>query len=597
MKLPVSLHGIFLLLTTASAFAQLSQTWNTNTAGSNWSNAASWTPAGSPAANNVTFGDAFGKGVIGTIGNVVDQSFTVNSLTYNHTGTTTTSYQVTGIGAGLELLVNSAAGTPPGTIFTVGGVTSASTRVVMQGAGTFTIDEAASNISVGGPTAANTSSLEMNGLANFNANVAVIEFGGTGSRANGDVTLANSNVITAATLNLGTANTSTTGGSKSDLLLGTGNILHLDNINVGLNFASGSIKFRSGLTSPGVTIRGNVNARANLTVGNTNAIAVSNTQGSDVDFQGGNLDAQLDSLIIARRGDSGTQATYANTFKMDTGTVDVNAVTLAQSAGTGVLANSTTGSITLAGGTFTVNNALSIAQNTAGATSVAGTFTQTAGTADIKGGVVMGVKSGTATSVTANVAISGGVMMVGGNLVEGAGAAGVTSTVALSGTGQLEMKHGAISVDTFTFTGGKLKNVANFSAATTGGLTMGNNTTLSYDLDAQFTSLSLTGGLSLSGSSNLELTLANGFAPAASYILVANDDVDFTTGAFATINGAAFGPGNTFSLANNLGTYQYALTYTGDTGNDMVIQSVPEPALSVLLGLAGLGGLIGRRRR
>jgi len=601
MRSLIPLTAVTCLLATP-ILAQTTQTWSTNTAGSNWSVPGNWSPAGSPEGNDIIFGDAFGETANPTtVGNVVDTSFTVNSLTYNNTGVSGNFWQVTDIAAGQALTVNSASLTPPATIFSVANTTaSASTRVAIRGSGTLVINEAASGIYVGVSTASSSAVLDMSALASFSATVATVSFGT--SRGNGDVTLAGSNSITATTMTIGESILSTGGGTRSDLLLGTSNVFNVDTINVGRSFAAGSVGFRTGLTNPTVTIRGSAggSSRADLTIGNTLTTNVTNAQpGSYVDFtaSGGSVDARLDDLLIGRRGDAGSTTTYSGSLSMNKGVIDATTVTLGQSAGTGALANSTTGVLTVAGGTFTAGS-ISMADNVTGATSVIGNL-NVSGSANVTvtGSVTAGRRVGTAASVAANIAISGGTLLIQGDLKEGTGAAGVTSTVALSG-GVLNMDHGAISVDTFAFTGGTLKDVASFEAGATGGLNVQNSSSLAFGLDGGFTTLSLTGDLILGASSNLSLALANGFTPGGNFLLVSNDGGDLITGSFATINGVAFGLGNTFSLTNNLGTFDYQLVYNGGIGgNDLLIQAVPEPSAALLLGFSAGAVLIFRRRR
>jgi len=333
--------------------AQTTQTWNTNTAGSNWSVNGNWNPSGGVSGNDLIFGDAFGETANSTtVGNIVDSSVTVNSLTYNNTGTTGNSWQVTQISSGVTLTLNAA--TAPSSIF-IAGNTATTGRAAITGSGTLTINEPTSNILIG-TTAANTSyTLTMSGLSAFNATASVLNFGS--SRGNGKVTLADSNSITASTLNLGTSATSTGGGTTSDLVLGATNTLNIDTINVGLNFASGTVAFRSGLTNPTVTIRGSSGgtSRADFTVGNTGTTALSNTQGSSADFSGsgGSIDARFNNLLISRRGDNGSATTYTNSMTVAKGTVDATSVVVGQSAGTGVGTASTTGNLNISGGTFT----------------------------------------------------------------------------------------------------------------------------------------------------------------------------------------------------------------------------------------------------
>ena len=121
-------------------------------------------------------------------------------------------------------------------------------------------------------------------------------------------------------------------------------------------------------------------------------------------------------------------------------------------------------------------------------------------------------------------------------------------------------------------------------------------------LGTLYDNLNVTGGVSL-GSADLFVTLGNGFAPTAgeTYTVVSNDLFDPIGGIFATINGGAFGAGDTFSLTNDQGTFDFILHYDGEGaatngGNDVVVEAVPEPGVAVSL-IGGLGVLLGLRRR
>ena len=564
----------------------------------NWSTFSNWSDNASQANQAVLFDSTFGTTANATtVGNIVDASLTLDSLSYANTGTT---WQVTQIASGQTLTLD--AGTAPATIFSVGGVASASTKVAILGAGTLTINETTSSIAVGTPTANQSAFLDMSGLTAFNVTVASVNFGA--NRGNGDVTLANTNTITTTTLTVGNSGLSTGSNLKSDLLLGASNTINVDTINVGLNYASGTIGFRNGLTNPTATIRGSTGgtSRADLTIANTLTTAIGNVQGSSVDFtaSGGSVDARIGTLVIGRRGDGGSTATYVGSLSMSKGTIDATTITLGQSAGTGLLANSVTGTVSVSGGSF-IAGSLSMADNAAGATSVTSNLNVSgSGAVTVTGNLTAGSKSGTATTVAANINISSGTLTVGGNLSEGTAPAGVTSTITLSGTGTLDMTHGNIAVDTFTFTGGTLKNVASFSAGTSGGLNVQNASVLAYDLDGAFTSTTLTGTLTLGLNTNLQLALANGFVPSGDLLLVDNDLSDSISGTFATINGGTFGLGNTFTLTNNTGSYDFTLNYFGGTGNDLVAQlaAIPEPSsYAALVGVCGLGLAVLRRRR
>jgi hypothetical protein len=580
-------------------FAQAA-TWDGGGSDTNWSTTLNWSDDASPAGQAVLFDNTAGLTSGPTVaGNNVDSSLTLDSLSYANTGTSGSVWQVTQISGGQTLTLDSAS-IPPSTIFSVGGVAFASTRVAILGAGTFTINEATSSIAVGGPTANQSAVLDMSGLAVFNATVATVNFGA--SRANGDVMLANTNTITATTFNVGNVTSSTGSNSKSDLLLGTTNTINADTINVGVNYASGTIRFQSGLTSPTVTIRGSAGgtSRADLTIANTVAVgSIGNAQGSSVDLtdSGGSVDARIGTLLIGRRGDSGANTTYTGSLAMDKGSIDATTVVLGQSAGAGLAANSVTAGLSVGGGTFNAGT-ISMADNAAGATSVTANL-NVSGTAvvTVAGNVVAGSQSGTATTVAANINVSSGKLVIHGDLAEGTNPSGVASTVNLSG-GTLDMDHGSIAVDTVNFTAGTLKNVASFAAGA--GLDVQNASTLAYDVDGAFTSTVLTGTLTLGAGANLELSLATGFVPTGDLLLVANDGSESIVGTFATINGEAFDEGSSFTLTNNTGSYVFTLNYAGGTGNDLVAQlsAVPEPAAyAVLVGGAMMVLAIGRRRR
>ena len=579
-----ALAAVFLLA--SISHAQTTQTWNTNTAGSNWSVAGSWNPAstgGEPGGNDIVFNDTFGETANATtVGNIVDQNYTLNSLTYANSGTTSPAWQVTEISNGVTLTLN-ATGTAPTNIFTVTPPTGLSQSVAIRGAGTLAIDESGSNMVVKGLYNFQNTTLDMSGLATFNATVNQFQIGF--DRGGSLTKLAGSNTLTGTSLIIGSTSSSAGSGQFNALQLGQTNIINTDSIIVGDNRATGRLLLQSGLSAnPTVTIRGTAGGetRANLTI--ARMIGEPRTT-SIVDFRdattAGIVDARIGTLIIGDK--SNNIGSTGAEFYMDGGTVDSNDVTIGKTSGAGLVTISLPAILGIEGGTFKVNNSLTVANNSAGFSSVTGTINLSGGLLDVTNDIVAGTKSGTATTVSAVVNISGGTAKVGGNLSEGTNP-GVTSLVALS-NGTLDMTHGNIAVDTFTFTGGTLKDVAAFAGA----LDIQNASTLAFSIDGSFSTLNLTGALTLGASSNLQLTLANGFTPGTSFTLVANDDLDLITGSFATVNGVA---GNNFSLTNDMGTFNYTLSYVG---NDILI--VPEPATWALLAAGLTTVVIFRRRR
>jgi autotransporter-associated beta strand protein len=141
-----------------------------------------------------------------------------------------------------------------------------------------------------------------------------------------------------------------------------------------------------------------------------------------------------------------------------------------------------------------------------------------------------------------------------------------------------------------------------------GNTSLGNNSELHLQIDgdvagfghdqiAQFGTFSIGSGV------NLSLSLGDGFDPRdVIFTLLANDGVDPIAGFFATVNGGSFGPGNSFQLANDLGTFDFLLYYAGEGtavsgGNDLVLVGVPEPNAALALAAGGLVLGIRRQRR
>ncbi|MFA6285942.1 MAG: PEP-CTERM sorting domain-containing protein [Opitutaceae bacterium] len=583
----------------------------------NWSTFLNWGDDASQANKAVIFDDTAGKGTVGTVGNIVDANVTIDSLTYANIGATVNDFQVTQISSGVTLTLDAAVA--PTDILRVGSASLLTTNAVITGLGTLTINESASNVNVANGSSTNArASLDMSGLSTFNATVNSFNLG-VGSRGPGDITLAATNTITAISLKAGdSGGSSTTSGQVSDLLLGRSNTLNIDTITIGANLASGSMKFQTlaGLPVPSVIIRAqNGTGRAAMNIANVGTIAVTNGQTSTVDFSGsgGSVDALVSTLLIAKRADSGTGA-LVGTLTMANGTFDATSAivgqTMTATGGTGA----TTGNINVSGGTFTAGS-VTLAQKVSGTrTGLVGNLNVSGtGAVVVTGNLTVGdVVAGTGI-VTANVAVSGGNLTVGGNLVEGANGASVTSTVTLSGTGIIDMTAGTLAVDTLNLTGGTLKNTA---ALTVGTLAFTSGTfdtvtatavntalTFSTSLSGSFTSLGLIGTLTLGGSANLNLALANDYTPTTGFLLVDNDTtLDSITGTFATVNGGAFGSGNTFTLTNNMGTYNFALSYTGGDGNDLSLQlvSIPEPSAYAMLAGAAVMltvAVVRRRRR
>jgi len=600
------------LLLASLAIGRAQSTWDYSaTPDKNWSTATNWSTDASPAGTAVIFGNTGTTANSATVGNLVDTSFTganaLSSLLYNQSATSATAWQVTQIGSGQTLAVNGA--------FTVGGYTSGNnfTQTAFTGGGTLNINASSSSflVSNGSNTSGGTGNLQaravldLSALSTFTANVSSFGVGSGNGAGYGTLYLADTSTITASTFTSGGSASIYNGNTSNTIYLGTTTTLNVGTLSLAGARTFGQVKFRpassggantSAVTGGTLKIRGadGVSGAAMLVGGWTGAFASNGS--SVVDFTGGTVDAKVTTLKVGTTTTNNNSNSVSATLTIDGAASVFNAsgqVTVGET--TGGTNGTLSGILNVTGGASFTADSILLGNQTTGAIATNGTLRVSGANTSVtvNNNLTAGSRSGTA-AVSATVEVSAGTLLIGGNLAEGSGAANVNSTVNLSG-GTLDLTHGNISVDTFSFTGGTLKNVASFAAATTGGLSLLNSSSLEFGIDPSFTTLNLTGQLSLSGTANLQLSLANGYAPGASFVLVSNDAAEAISGLFGTINGAAFGVGNTFTLTNDQGSFQYELSYTGGDGNDLVITAVPEPATCVCVAL-GLAGLLWRRR-
>jgi len=600
------------LLLASLAAVQAQSTWDYGASpDKNWSTNTNWSTDASPAGTAVIFGNTGTTANSTTVGNIVDTSFTggnaLSSLSYNQTATSATDWQVTQIGAGQSLSVNGA--------FTVGGYTSGNnfTQTAFTGGGTLNINAPSSSflVSNGSNTSGGTGNaqaravLDLSALSTFTANVSSFGVGSGLGAGYGTLYMADTSTITASSFTSGGSASIYNGNVSNTIYLGTTTTLNVGTLSLAGTRTFGLVKFRpassgganpSGVTGGTIKIRGadGVSGTAMLVGGWTGAFASNGS--SIVDFTGGTVDARVTTLKVGTTTTNNNANAVSAILTVDgVGSVFSASGQVTVGEATGGTNGTLSGILNVTGGASFAADAILLGNQTAGAIATNGTLRVSGANSSVtvSNNLTMGSRAGTA-AVSATVEVSAGTLLIGGNLAEGSGAANVNSTVNLSG-GTLDLTHGSISVDTFSFTGGTLKNVASFSASATGGLSLLNSSSLEFGIDASFATLSLTGQLSLSAASNLQLSLANGYTPGASFLLVSNDAAEAVSGVFGTINGAAFGAGNTFTLTNDQGSFQYELSYTGGDGNDLVITAVPEPAVCALVA-TGLAGLLWRRR-
>jgi autotransporter-associated beta strand protein len=223
-----------------------------------------------------------------------------------------------------------------------------------------------------------------------------------------------------------------------------------------------------------------------------------------------------------------------------------------------------------------------------------GTF---AGTMQNGGGTLAYVKLGTGTQIlsgnnsfTGPTEIRAGTLAVTGSL--NGSIVTVKGAATLSGVGPI----GGLVTEAGATVSPGVSSIA--SLAVSGGITLGggsivltlNGTTAGVNYDQ------LTAGGTVSLTANTDLVLTLGFTPTA---FVDNFTILDNTGAgpiggpgLFAVGGTPLNDGDTFLLSGS----QFRIQYDGGTGNDVVLETVPEPG-AVAMVLGGFAMLVGIRRR
>jgi fibronectin-binding autotransporter adhesin len=246
---------------------------------------------------------------------------------------------------------------------------------------------------------------------------------------------------------------------------------------------------------------------------------------------------------------------------------------------TGLLVAQTGGASSISGGTLAFGAAPAIV-GAAGDLTLNSVITGTGGFAK-QGSAALILPAGVTHTFSGTTAVEGGILKVNGTLATASSSpVNVAFGATLSGTGTISRP---VTI------GGTLSAGDPTGILQTSGITFQAGSTLAIDLNsaASFDQVSVTGGVSLMGSVQLSLSL--GYNPqddVDSFLIVANDGTDAVSGVFA-FGGTPLTQGTIFSSGGQL----FQITYTGGTGNDVLLIAVPEPqtALVIIAGLAVIG--------
>jgi fibronectin-binding autotransporter adhesin len=407
-----------------------------------------------------------------------------------------------------------------------------------------------------------------------------LEIGGAGQLGSGSYA---GNIDKAATLSINTSANQTLSG-----VISGGGALTKAN--------SGTLVLNANNTHSGnITVGGGIlEVSANGPFRNGDGTAAFNSAAIVTINTGGTL--KLKSFEYNGDGGLGGLRDYANNRVINGGTIEVTGTSQSSgndfSVGTngGVFRYNPTNpanTLTLTGNTNTnipINGALTFQAD--GNISVAEIIEGTGGVEKTGSGTLelSGVNTYTgATTITAGTLLVSGslsgnsAVAVNGGTLAGDGPVGAV-TLNVGGTVAPGASPASLATGNVTFNGGTLALELNGTTAGSG-----------YD------QLSVTGGVAFSA--NTPFTLSLGFDPVDGvdiFTIVANDlsdGVNTTSGLFS-FGGNPLAEGAIFTASGQ----DFAISYVGGDGNDIVLAAVPEPATTAIL-LAGLAMLGARRRR
>ena len=537
---------------------------NTYTGGTTIDNATLKITTANAGSGALTFGATAGGANVGAL-DLNGAGFTATSLKVQ---TDSTSANTITIGSGRTLSITGGA--------TIGFNSAAfsTTKLTVSGSGSFSVVSGNNNFQIGGHTTSDTFSngatLDMNGLANFVANLGTATFR-IGDSDTGVGTITGSTLILAqnSTITAGTLTTESPDGSVTEVIkLGTGsNAINADTIMIGLGAggrANGSLSFYN----PGsgtLTIR---SRQGSLTTANMYvAYGAFNTgyiHSGTVDLTGRTSDVSLNSLNVGgRTGAGGSDST--GRFLFDTGTLTVNSVTLGLRSSGGSISS---GSLSIGGG---IANIGSITMGSAGAGTANGYLVVSGGALfTMNGNINRGSTTGTSGAyfnlgnatlkAGSNFAVGSGITMaLTGNATLDSNGNTMTISSAMSGNGFgiTKISSGSVILTAAnTYTGTTAVNVGTLTLSGAGAID--GSPTISVASGATFNVLNVSGGTFTLGSGQLLGGTGAGTFNVVGKMIVGGT---LSPGGSGAIGAIAF---NTSTVTfSNGGKYEFSMSNSG----------------------------------
>ncbi len=389
-----------------------------------------------PVGGAVTLGGTNGVG--NGVGHLAlgDFSQTIDSLTAVSVGAT---YNTVTVAPGQTLAVAGAAGIFVGVDAGVG----SETRVKMTGGGALAVTHPAATVTLGkgqsDEAGTGTGWLDLSELSSVTLGSVAAPISEVrcayGQMSSGQLLLSNTdNLIAATTLNVG--NSLQLNAGSGTLVLGAGaNTLSVNTVNIGLYKGNGTLKFASQAAgSPGaVSVVGRIRPTVDFVIGSKGGMPSGAVPSGTLDLRGHVAEVAAGNVTIGRE-DNGSGSIYtggaSGSLFFDGGTFSVSNLVMAYKSGINTGANAkATATLTVGGGTFTVQEGGSFTFATQTGTGVAyATLNLSGGTFRSHVDVLTG--AGTCTNT---INLAGGTLDLTGHAI-GKGAQTVTAFNVQSGT-------------------------------------------------------------------------------------------------------------------------------------------------------------------